>query len=375
MRNSTGLQGPGGNAGSGSRRRLAAAGAVGAGFVAMALLALAVLTGCGAMRSDGPEEVGSAAGLTVYDDEVVMYAASIKASVSAEFCAEHGLSEVGGDFWTTSYDGETPLDELVERTLDEVVRAKVTQRECLERSITAPGDFLEMERAAQEEAETSTDGGATGASDEDLRYELSQYNGYLMTACEDDLKEVLLEDELAPTEEELEAAYMSLDETLRRAEFTASGWVWTWDDSSLDETARRSVADALATGTGPADVAAELAKEVPGIGGERFSFDSEKDVHREDSTAQERADALFPIEEGKLSNVFHANDSELYLVEDKSGGGYVPWEENPRLAESAYINEAYEKYLDNVVAQAEAQEEVLLDVNLARAAIEDSLAS
>lgn len=329
---------------SSGRRRLAVGIGVAAAIAAAGGIALATALSSGS-------ELGKVNGLPFYAEELLVYADEERAAVTAQISQHYNLPGTGPSFWDTEYDGVTPREVLLDTAMEDLVRNKVIQQECITRGIVAPADFRELEQAMEEEnaarQSTADSGGVVYGTES---YTLAQYNEYQMRMATDDLKEYLLENELAPTEQQLRDAYDSLDESFKRKDFTCAGWSIAWPSTEDDETVAALVAEALES-TAPADLAAALADQLPGVTVEEFTFDS-TEVHREDSTAIERSDILFFTEPGKCSSIFYDAQPTVYYVTEKDGGGYYAFEESSRLGENKYINDAFEQFIDEKVAAA-----------------------
>lgn len=326
------------------RHRLAVCIAAAAAAAAAGGIALAAALGTGS-------GLGKVNGLPFYPEELLVYADEERAAVAAQISQQHSLPGTGPTFWDTAYDGVTPREVLLDTALADLVRNKVIQQECITRGIVAPADFRELEQAMEEEnaarQSTAASGGVVYGTE---NYTLAQYNEYQMTMASDDLKAYLLKNELAPTEQQLRDAYDSLDESFKRRDFTCAGWSIAWPSTEDDEAAAALVAEALES-TAPADLAAALAEQLPGVTVEGFTFDS-TEVHREDSTSIERSDILFFTEPGECSSILYDAQPIVYYVTEKDGGGYYAFEESSRLGENKYINDAFEQFIDEKVAAA-----------------------
>ena len=129
---------------SSGRRRLAVCIAVAAAAAAAGGIALAALgTGSGGL--------GTVNGLPFYAEELVVYADEQRAAVTAQISQQYDLPGTGPSFWDTEYDGVTPREVLLDTAMEDLVRSKVIQQECITRGIVAPADFRELEQAMEEE--------------------------------------------------------------------------------------------------------------------------------------------------------------------------------------------------------------------------------
>ena len=325
-----------------SGRRLAVF--IGAAAAVVGGITLAAVLGAG-------RGLGTMNGLAFYAEELLVYADEQRAAVAAHLSQKYNLPGTGPSFWDTEYEGVTPREVLLDTAMADLVRSKVIQQECIARGIVAPADFRQLKQAMEQEnaarKSTAASGGVVYGTE---AYTLAQYNEYQMTMATDDLKEYLLKHELAPTKQQLQDAYNSLDESFKRKDFTCAGWSIAWPSTENDEAAATLVAAALKT-TAPASLPAALENQLPGVRVERFTFRS-ADVHRENSTAIEQSDILFATKPGELSSVLYDAQPTVYYITEKDGGGYYTFEESSRIGENKYINDAFEQFIDKKVESA-----------------------
>lgn len=294
--------------------------------------------------------VGYVNGFPVYSEELTMYAQDCRAEVSSEFSKEHNLSGTGIDFWTTSYDGVLPLDSLIRASMKDLVRDKIIQQECVKRGIIAPLDFLQLKSSFQDEnesrKETLENGGFVYGTQQ---YTLRQYSDYQMTLSEDELKSSLLSGSSSPSEQQLQQAFDSLDESFKRKDFTAKGYAFVWSTGSL-ETGQRTIQQALSQNIAPDELPDALSDTLPDLTVIPIDIDTAQ-RSKEDNFADTLTYDLFDMNCGDYKATVANGLNTLYYLTEKDGGGYYTLQEAPGLAESKYVNDTFEQMIESQIEQ------------------------
>lgn len=328
--------------------------------VGACVLGGAVLAGVAAALGAAPGGgvVGSVNGQDIYADELAMYAVRHRAAVAAAFSTAHGLAGTGADFWTTEYDGEHPVDALLQAAMTELTRDHVVAAACNAYGITAPANFLQLQSALDAEnddrTQTLNTGGYVFGTEQ---YSLDQYSDYQLTQATDELKTVLLQGDWAPTEAQLDAAFATLDESLTRKDFTAAGWAFLWPQSAEEENAQNlaaaqiAIEQALADGADPQNLPTLLKGTLPELRVQPIELDSLQ-RSKDDVWSDILTDVLFDVEVGQSCTSTATGENAVYYLTEKSGGGRYTRDQAPRLAESAYINAAFDAWLAEQTAAA-----------------------
>lgn len=338
-------------------------------FLAAGCLALAALAAAVGLNLRQQDAVGSINGLPVYAEELAQYAGDHRASVTGWFSVKYALPGTGPSFWTSEYGGERPVDHLVDETMEELIRTRLILREAADRGLMedltgydAMVRAWEQENAARKEAQTS--GGIVyGAS----AYTLEQYSDYRLTQAADAIKANLLQGESAPDEEALRQAYETLDRSLLRKDFTAGGVAFLWEAEEEDLTrGLRLIEAALQESGDPETVLLRLEAELPGLTLEAIDFDSA--LRSKDDALGDILEAeLFDLEPGLCRASRSVGCNAVYYLTEKTGGGYAALDEARTLAENAWVNAAFDAWLEQAVLSAN----VTLDRDAARAAVLD----
>ncbi len=292
--------------------------------------------------------LGTVNGVPFYAEELLMYAESSRAAVNALYSEKYNLSSTGSDFWDTPQEGSTPKQWLLDAAMKQLVYNKVIQQECVSRGVVAPLDFLQMKQAMEQENESRSHAISQGAAVfGTTAYTLSQYNDYVMSFAIDDLKAYLLKNELSPTQQQLQDAYDTLDESFKRRHYKCSGFRITLPDDSLSLPAlEQQISSLLAQNQSMEQIAQST--QLPFS---PFSFDS-TEIHREDTFSASLNEALFFVEKNEISSVQYEPEPTVYYISEKEGGGYHSFEELPRLGENKYINDAFDAFIEKQVQAA-----------------------
>lgn len=128
-----------------------------------------------------------------------------KAEVSSFFYLNYGVND-NGDFWSSTYEGESPLEMLKTLSLDDARRCKVQQLLAYEKGLVTDINFdvlvSNIPSVNQERADKVKRGEVIYGP---KKYTIRTYFSYQHDKMVYDLKEKLMEHELKPTREDLEA--------------------------------------------------------------------------------------------------------------------------------------------------------------------------
>lgn len=275
---------------------------------------------------------------SVYYDEIQMYANENKNLVIDDFSKQYNLDMIGEKFWDTEYGETTPRDVLYEKAVDTLVRNKVIQQQAVERGIVAPESYLEMVKALPAEG-----AGEYGPAEMGV----GEYNTYLMSFVEDDLKAKLLE-EFSPTVEQERESFALLPDSVKRTDFAMKGYVVTAENSSVS--VKDSLQELLSQGNSFDKSINVLQQDIPSIEVTPFEFDS-AEIHREDISGGEKSEVLSGLEVGAVAE----KDGKVYFVTEKEGGELLTYEQAPNLGRNKWINDAFEKFIEEKVQHATVQ--------------------
>ena len=289
--------------------------------------------------------MGMINGEPFFPEDLAVYAAELRAAVAIRFGRMYNLSGMGADFWDTVYDGITPREFLNNAALNILARNMVLIQQARMRGIDTPDTYsdLEEERAAwNAPAEEIIYGPRTLGP--------AEYNSYRITGITNALMTSLLHNELAPTIDQLRAAFDSLDDGLKAAPFSASGVRFSWNAGLDSDEIYAAVKRYIETGYSAEDIVKAMSALYPGISFEDFEVDS-RFVSKEAGYDIERENILWDGYEGMI---FPAPFGEpaLYHVTHYEGGGIFSFEEAPGLGRNKWINDQFELFLEKKVRAA-----------------------
>ncbi|MCL2043143.1 MAG: hypothetical protein FWG89_03290 [Treponema sp.] len=295
---------------------------------------------------DGVKAIGMVNGEPFFEFDLNVYAMEFRAAVAAHYGQAYNISLMGARFWDTEYDGQTPRQFLERLALDDLVKNMVTIQEARKRGIDTPEVFhdLEEERAAWN---APTDDIVFGPR----TLGPAEFNSYRITGIRDMLKTYLLGNELAPTIEQLQAAYDSAPDWQKIAPLIVTGIHFRWDEDTVSNETLRPVLELnLKDGLSPGEIVLNLSGSVPGLAYEEFSIDS-RFISREDTYEQGIAENLW---EGDIGScVIGPEDRpEVYYIINKEGGHVMRLEEAPVVGRNKWINDQYEIFINQKIKEA-----------------------
>jgi hypothetical protein len=282
-----------------------------------------------------------------FQEDVDVYIAELRAAVAAYYGRKYDLSGVGVVFWDTEFDVGTPRALLNKLALDKLVRNMALMQEARNRGVDVPDTYneLEKERAVWNiPANEIVFGPKTLAP--------AEYNSYRITGISDELKTALLQTELAPSTEQLVAAFESLPQDYKMAPYVVSGIRFRWDTGPVsDEETRIDIECSLQQGLSPEEIVNHLSASYTDLSQEEFKMNS-RYISKEDGYERRLADVL---RETVIGSCIPGPDErpELYYVVQKDGGEYYTFEEAPALGRNKWINDRFEEFLDEKVNDAE----------------------
>lgn len=286
------------------------------------------------------EVYGYVNGMPFYKEEYLLYEERYRAVTAGMISQKYGVSSGEKGFWEMEFDGVTPCEILRSRVLEELIRDKVIQQEAAKRGIAAPADFRELKKSME---------GRQGAYGPEVRSAMEQ-NRYLTDLAEDDLKGILLKTELVPGTGDLERAFESLPSEIKQKDFAVSGFCFRW--MGADKRPGEKMTEVLEQGGNPEDIYLKLTEACPEVEMEEFLLDS-GEIHREDVDRIYLSGLLFPLSQGETLLIDGDGIFSLYWISKKEGGGYLTYEEAPKLGENKWINDQFGRYVEQKVEEAE----------------------
>lgn len=141
-------------------------------------------------------------GAEITAEEINYFKTRLRANIINEYAEKYNISDFS-DFWDTEYSGTTPTEDLLNRAVEEAADAKQKFLLMLDNGVYDDISFKGLkERAEKYNAEHKDAEGTVGIKTIDIE---SFYTYYISTG-EMELKNILAEGELKPTEEEIAEA-------------------------------------------------------------------------------------------------------------------------------------------------------------------------
>lgn len=154
---------------------------------------------CSCTKDKADSVVAVVNGETVTKEEFDYFKARQRANVINYYISAFDAA-VDEDFWQTDFNGTTPEKDLEDRAINECIKAKIQLVLCRENGIYDDISFVGLRQRA-ENFNSQDKSGAIGLKTIDM----SAFYTYYIDTGVMELKNILGEKELAPTEEEINA--------------------------------------------------------------------------------------------------------------------------------------------------------------------------
>ncbi|MBR3802634.1 MAG: hypothetical protein IKK37_04205 [Clostridia bacterium] len=163
------------------------------------LISVFLLFLCSCAKDEAVTTVAVVNGETVTQEEFNYFKARLRADVINYYISEFD-AKVDEDFWQKDFNGITPEKDLEDRAISECVKAKIQLVLCRENGIYDDISFAGLRQRA-ENFNSQDKSGAIGLK----TIEMDTFYTYYIDTGVMELKNILGEKELAPTEEEINA--------------------------------------------------------------------------------------------------------------------------------------------------------------------------
>ena len=152
---------------------------------------------CSCAEDEAVTTVAVVNGETVTQEEFNYFKARLRADVINYYISEFN-AKVDENFWQTDFNGTTPEKDLEDRAISECVKAKIQLVLCRENGIYDDISFVGLRQRA-EKFNSQDKSGAIGLK----TIEMDTFYTYYIDTGVMELKNILGEKELAPTQEEI----------------------------------------------------------------------------------------------------------------------------------------------------------------------------
>lgn len=150
-------------------------------------------------------------GEEVMNEEVEYFKSRMKADVLADYVEQYSVTDVS-DFWESEFDGKTPAEELEERAFNEAVRSKIVLVLMRENGIYEDISFSALKAKAEAFNSKNADSDKQQVGLKTIS--LEQFYTYYITNGEMELKNILGDGELAPSDDEIKQEKALYDDEL-----------------------------------------------------------------------------------------------------------------------------------------------------------------
>jgi len=271
---------------------------------------------------------------------------------------------VDADFWTTSYEGETPADWLRKRTLEECARIKVELGLAKQNGVIADTSYAAFLRALDKENERRRECLAKG---EPIygpqQYKEDEFFLYVMNTARIATQKRLAQETFTASEETLRECYESAKDT----HYDRGHRVRTWaidvqygkregyPTSLTRDEAKAKIEEAKARldqGDRFEDVASDY-NEDGSLNEEVFDFETRA---ADKSHRAVRRDEAMALSDGDTSDIFE-DMSAFFILKcvERERLGYQPYEEVRESVKRRYLEGRYQALVEQLVRTAEVE--------------------
>ena len=170
--------------------------------IVLFLSVIILLSSCGQAQTEEKKNsvYATVNGEKIMTDEIDYFRTRCRSQIINDYAEKYGVKDFS-DFWDKDFDGTTPSDSLEKKALEEAADAKVRLVMMRENGVYDDISFEALKAKAEKfNAENANTKGNVGINSIDM----NGFYTYYVSTGEMELKNVLAEGELKPTEQELE---------------------------------------------------------------------------------------------------------------------------------------------------------------------------
>lgn len=177
----------------------------------LSFICVCLLCSCGENAPETVKIYATVNGEEITQEEIDYFSKRMKADVLSDYVQKYDVSDFA-DFWDKEFEGKTPNQELEERAFDEAVRSKIVLVLMRENGIYENITFAGLKQKAENFNNTNKN------SNEPLigikTIDLEQFYTYYISNGEMELKNILGEGDLKPTDDEFSQRRSVTDEDM-----------------------------------------------------------------------------------------------------------------------------------------------------------------
>lgn len=301
-------------------------------------------------------------GESISEEEYGFYQGLERAEVSAYFYNLYDAQSDTRDFWSTSFEGETPEDILQERTIKEIVNTRSIFELADKYGIKRPESFEALKQdhsSINKERKKDSEAGETVYGPVKLSFH--QYYLDVLNKLEQQLKVKLKEDFFNFSEEELKEYFESLDERLFHKGYEGTVHFYYIDSEYFggdNDSQVLNLFDEL-------NAYLTVNKEVP-INElvDQYQIPVSKQIYETESSSTGKDDETFLqmekmlsiLEVDKVSDVVEIGPFiGVMKVLEKEDLGFSTFEENKEIIIREYLDVKYKELIENMISKAKVK--------------------
>lgn len=294
--------------------------------------------------------------------EFTLKLADNRAMISSYFNQKYNIS-YSEDFWTSQFNDEVPIEILKETTLRQLVNIKIEQQLAVKKGLLEDlsySSFVNKLKIENRNRKKAIDNNEPIYGPE--QYGEHQYFSYLHSIMLIDLKRILGENELAPTEQELKTLYDNTKKSLYKKKdyikFKKISMVLINDEVELDvfnisKEIMNQIQVKLNNGVSFEAVVKNYKNKTPmDIEYNEYVFD-ENTVGTKEMQDSILYKQVVTANLGEVSPIIdEGNVLTLIKVTEKKDNGYISYGIARESLKLLYIDENYEKYINKLIKEA-----------------------
>lgn len=305
--------------------------------------------------------------------EFKLYMQDTIAQVAAEFHQKYG-AEASEGFWTTAYNGQTPLLELKERTISKIVSAKVEQIQAKKYGIIGDIGYQAFQEALKAENQRRVKAVEQGEPVYGpVRFGEREYASYLQGVMREKLQQVLWEEKFQVPEAQLQSYYEEIKDTFYHLGYELQT-EQVFLQSSMD---REEAIQILAQVTARASQGERLQTVVEDENGRlqspliyRLQLLGAGSTSKEDSRSARLEEVALQYKAGEMSPIFQLDQEIGFIrVESKKNLGYKPFSS----VKDGVIQHYAKEQLESLLKQLEQEANVRIAAKALDKALEELL--
>lgn len=304
-----------------------------------------------------PKTAFTVNGYKISEEHFDLYQNDKKAKVTSYFYSKYKADSNEKGFWKKSFNGEIPQDVLENEAKDQLISDTLARIIAKENGIDVAITLKDMEKDLMKENENRADGDGINYGPD--QYGIMEYISKTQTELVDDLKEVLLEGELKPTETDLKKIYETQDKSWFDLGYKAKVGLFFYSSMSVQERpdglddAWNLLRRKWTSKSKPESIIAEIEGETGvALAYNEISFNT-NEIGKDDTQLEWLSKLCKNAKEGELTE--EGKEGTTYgvaVVLEREDFGYASFEESVTLLTNLWINQQYDKRIENEINKA-----------------------